>query len=185
MSGTFNTGIIVMPPFTDIASNKLNLSYRASDANLIFYLLYFDRVSVCPLNLHFIETSTILERNLFHQQIVQALIRKEVKTGSSLEKLFTEFASSAFDSSNHGSNGEWAIAPPPELQLSGVSGPVNSLFLSLRNCLPIPNIDASIEDILSFKLSHAAELASFHSVIDKLYFGLIGCASQEDVDRII
>lgn len=185
---TESTGVIVLPPFHDLASGRIQLSFAEHDAKLLFFLTYFDRVAVMPFNmmgLPGIITSTELEQTLVSQKVIGHIFPNQIKqNGHWDEDLISGIALEVYDLVNSGGD-MWGIAGPVGTVFPAGISDVNALVVTLANCLPIPLPLTPLADILAFKASHEGDLARLRRVINRLGLSFRAGVKDADVRQIV
>lgn len=183
-----DTGVLVFPPYYDLASDRLNLSHREADAKLLFFLSYFEKVGVVPLNLALplgiLPGSTMLEQTLFQQKVIAKLDLVNVQQkGEWNQDFIAEQVRRAYVGMNNGERGHWAVASPEGTLREFRSQAINTIVVTLERCLPCPRDDVPPNEVIGFRVEHRAELDTLRRNLNRAFFSL-GGASVEDANAI-
>jgi hypothetical protein len=182
-------GVLVVPPYQFHEDGVFSLSFGEADARLLFFLTYFQRVAVAPLNVPLgsmgVMTSTELEQTLAHQQLVRPVMFQRLQGGSMGAAMVTAFTVPLYERLNNEEPGYWAYAPAPSAAdyLAQDGNPV--LMLSLERCLPAPRPDVPANEVLAFRNEHALELERFHHHLDKATATITATSDVRAATRIV
>jgi hypothetical protein len=182
-------GVLVVPPYSFHEDGVFSLSFGEADARLLFYLTYFRRVAVAPMNVPMggfgFQTSTELEQTLAHQKIVEPIMFPRLGGGSMGARLVTDLTLPLYEHLNDKDPGKWAYAPPSSTADYLATDGSPALMLALQRCLPAPRPDVPANEILSFRDEHDRELRQFHHALDKVTEMLAASGDPKDATRII
>lgn len=187
------TGIIVTPPFGNLTSNTLNLSFAEYDAKLLFYLTYFDRIAVTSFNPvvmpgQILQCSTLLEQhlvtsgaalNLFPQRL-----RQRGPFNASQVREIVEWAARLLNEEQEKIGRQWAITPPDGAVSELEAGDIDTLVMSLQGILPAPLPNTPLDDLLKFKEDHRAQLSRLRHGISKIASSLNAVSANETAKLI-
>lgn len=184
------TGVIVMPPYREISTRTLNLNYSEYDAKLMFFLCYFDRICVAPINPNFgfqaVSFSTELEQHLVKAHIAELVYANRITQAGDFDETFlSDYGTYLFDLMNGQENPHWALAPPDGLTAKLGAGELDTLVMILRDLLPCPHPNLPLEDLLAFKSENQAQLSKMRHSINKVALSFRGGLSSEDTAKVI
>lgn len=173
-------GIVISPPFEPLPSG-VKCGGSPEPVDIRKYLLYWDKIDYPTNNIihiggnsdiDFLEKYGILKRSII--QLVGSFILDD--------KIFLATQQAAYEQNERDEKGCWSLA-----QLSNNPLFVNSLQkqcleFELYNCLPVPECDVPLYDILQFKEKRKDELMELREYLDELYLSIIG---SEDPNRAL
>ena len=173
-------GIVISPQIDVIEKNKMIVrNSNINQGKLREYVMYWDQIDF-PINqiLHFGDTPET-------EYLIKAQVMKRSKINlqmnGELVELFLKGQLEAFRINNNENPGSWALAQSgSELVLPKSSTIMTrNLEIELYNCLPVPRLDVSLDDILNFKEMRRDELLEFRQLIDDIYKEIIDSGDQE------
>jgi hypothetical protein len=166
----------------------MSLSFAEADARILFYLTYFEDVAVVPINLDMgpaILNSTELEQTLVHQGIIKAVGPFHFAMADfDADFVASQFAAPAYYACNNHEPGYWALAPSESLLPALEVGASTSAVLCLERCLPCPQPDVPLHDVLDFREKNKGQLARLHHQLEVWMARLSAGESIEDLVRL-
>ncbi|WP_335871973.1 DUF6236 family protein [Bacillus sp. 2205SS5-2] len=170
---------IVVSPVEIIGKNSISVNGTIEPEKLRKYLLYWDKIDFPQSNiigfgnspdLEFLENAGVLKRSRFH-----------VRGGGEVADLHLKVQLTALRKNNDTERGCWSLAqeginfviPTRETVLD------RCIELSLYNSLPIPSIESSFEDILTFKERRNDELLEFRLLLDGIFQEILKAGDSE------
>lgn len=184
------TGVILVPPFRGPFQNsQMQLSFEEYDAQILFYLAYFDNIVVVPHNVDSegggVQTSTLLEQSLVRRGKIRFGHVPAVDYGDFDEAAVASLTKPIYEQLNDAGNEQYALATPPSMSAAFPASGLNSLVVSLERCLPAPRPDIPADEIIAFRKEFSSELALLRIALTKLCFGLNGGVSVEDARALM
>lgn len=159
---------IIAPPFQFVRDSSISLSFGESDARLLFFKTYFDRVAVAPININFTPffTSSILEQTLVQQRELAVVCPQRLVFQELNPEFIGGLTSSLYAGMNERQAGQWALAPHGQVGdwLSSEGHP--AMYLALERCLPAPRPDVQLHEVIDFRLKHEDLVRRLHHHID-------------------
>jgi hypothetical protein len=152
-----------------------------SQSDVNHYILYWDKIIV-PNN-NFIKTKIPQEEELINYGKLE-IRRYNVPLSGSIDMFGIEVRTQsqlANEILAEKSEFDWTF-----LQISNeihiaekLKKEFNSIKVDLLNCLPVPNDDIKIDEVLSFKEKRKDELYQLHSTIDSLYLDILNSPDKD------
>lgn len=163
-------GIVISPPFQALPQGvKCGGSPNAQDIRK--YLLYWDEIDYPSNNaifiglspdLEFLENSGVLKRT--HYLFPGGLIDGSV---------FISAQEHAFKKNEEQERGKWNLAQLSDSQFYTNAIPEAGIEFELFDCLPVPQADVPLNDILEFKQRRSSELLALRVHMDEMYQSII------------
>jgi hypothetical protein len=174
-------GIVISTIFETLTSGGICVKGAPNPIDIRKYLLYWDEIDYPTNNLIHIEGSPDIK---FLEEC-KVLRRSNIRfIGSFLIDglIFLQTQQRAYEANEKNEKGCWDLA-----QLSTTPYYVNSvqkqcLEFELFNCLPVPEHDVPLNDILEFKEKRRDELLELRVYLDELYQSII---TSEDPSKAI
>jgi hypothetical protein len=184
-----STGVLVVPPFDDLASGRIKLSFAEHDAKILFFLTYFDNVAVVPFNVAAADIwmSTELEQTLVEQQIIKVAMPPEINQGNGRSwntEFIAEVSEEIYSNVNSIEPG-WALAGTTETLEHAAVDEANAVVMTLLGVLPAPAPSTALGDILAFRADNAKALTQMRHAINKLSMSFRAGVNDEDVRSIV
>lgn len=185
MSVSQQTSVLIVPPFYENENQTFNLSFQEHDAKIKFFLTYFQRINVLTFNIPIFTgqllCSTELEQELAQQGIVRPLFPADFEIGGvANSQFFSHYARYFYDMLATVENVPTALAPFPEMLPHMRSDELNCLVLSMRSCLPCPDINTNIVDIIDFRNRNHKQLTKFYSTLNSVGLMFSSIESVQD-----
>jgi hypothetical protein len=89
---------------------------------------------------------------------------------------------SVFDDLDRKEPGRWSLAEPGianSLELFMDSEPDRAALVQLVNCIPVPNRDVPLQDVLNFKRQRADELMALRHHLERIYQDIVGATDRD------
>ena len=140
----------------------------------MFFLIYFDRIMLSPINMNFgmgggFQSSTLLEQTLVRRDLAQLAYPPAIRQDGDWDaQLLADVIAPTFEGLRTFEGGHWALAGPPEVEPLFEGDALTSLVMTLRRTLPCPRPDRPLDELLAFKQAHIEELRRFRHGISKL-----------------
>lgn len=165
-------GIVISPPFQVLPTGGVRCSGTPSSLDIRKYLLYWDEIDYPDNNI----ISMGLSDDLTFLEASGILKRTRVIFGGSVPidgKIFIAAQEHAFQKNEEKENGKWSLAQLSDSQFYTNTTPEIGIEFELANCLPAPQADVPLNDILEFKNKRRDELTALRIYKDELYQGII------------
>ena len=168
-------GIVISIPFTSIPNGVKIESNIINPADVRKYLLYWDEIDYPDNNL----ISTGLYPDLAFLQKSGILKRTRIIfQGSYLinDTIFIKTQEQAFKNNEEQEPRKWSLAQLSDSQFYTNTLPKTGIEFELLNCLPVPQADVPLNDILEFKEKRNSELLAVRIYLNDLYQSIINSA---------
>ena len=166
-------GIVLSPPFELLPTGGIRLGGGIEPLDIRKYLLYWDEIDYATNNLIHIEGGNDIKFLEECKVLKRSRINFYGTYTTSEGRIFIEAQQAAFEANEKNEPGCWSLA-----QLSTSPYYVNSqskecLEFELFKCLPVPQHDVPLNDILEFKEKRKDEILELRGYLDELYQSVI------------
>ncbi len=164
-------GIVISPPFKAIPGG-IELGGNIDPQDVRKYLLYWDEIDYPTNN----ALSVGLSDDLSFLQNCGILRRTHVTIQGSFlldGKVMIAAQEHVFKENEKNEKGKWSLAQLSDTQFYTQTTPEVGIEFELANCLPVPQGDVPLNDILEFKQKRESELLALRIYLNDLYQSII------------
>jgi hypothetical protein len=169
-------GIVISPPFEVLPEGGIKFGGNISAFELRKYLLYWDEIDYPDNNIISIGTSPdikfLIEAGVVIRTRQQLIGRFSLDNG----EIFLSAQQAAFEKHQKENPGLWSLAQLSQIPHFPDSKLFPAIEFELWKCLPTPNLDVPLNEILEFKDKRSSELISLRVYMDEMYQNIISTA---------
>lgn len=172
-------GIVVNCEYEGTNSGIKIISTSIDPVKLREYLLYWDKIDFPCNNAVYIGLSP--EEEYLENTGILKRTKFDFKGGLIDSKVFIDSQLDAFYKNNKISGEVWSIAQPTNKVILPKDKSVKTrcIEVELYNCIPVPNSNVTLEDILNFKEHRKDELQEFRTLMDETYLSILNSPDQD------
>lgn len=180
-----NKGIVIAPKHK-YDGKTLHL---IGEADLKYYLLYWDEIDYPTNNLMYIKPSED-EKYLMELGILKKSNFKVNYYSGNVGPIFTLAQINIFEQKNMFEPGKWTLGQiGSDFDFYDKTAFKSSVDIKLYNMLPSPGENVSIDDILEFKIKRKDELIALRCALDQIYLNIINskdslCAESVEIRNL-
>lgn len=169
---------IVISPVKIIGKNSMTVG-NFDSLKLKQYLLYWDKIDY-PIN-NIIETGISPEMEFLMNMGVLQRTKVHLYLSGEMTELYVKSQIKALEINSQLEKGRWTLGQEnidlvlPKEDATAKKG----IEIHLFNCLPVPPMEVSFEDILEFKEKRKDELLAFRVLMDNFYQELLKTGDSE------